>query len=125
MVPTQSVMDASSQPATEEAMPKPLAPLPAPVPPKPKVQMTMMIDANFSRLGLDDEEKRANFSRDFTVSMRTKLGGNNVIVNSVTAGDLDGYGDDVHDSDTQIILSDYSAFPYGSNKGVVDQREGF
>ena len=101
-MPTQSVIDASSQPATETAMPKPLAPLPAPAPPKPKVQMTIMIDANFSRLELDHEEKRANFSCDFTVSMRTKLGGNNVIVISVTAGDHNVYEEDVLDNDTQF-----------------------
>ena len=100
MVPTQSAKEASTQPATDavkQLMPKPLAPLPAPTPPKPKVQMTMKIAANFSRLGLDDKEKNANFSRDFAVSMRTKLGGNNVLVNSVTAGDHDGFGDDVYD----------------------------
>ena len=86
MVPTQSVAQASTEPP-----PEPLAPLSAPPPPKPKVQMEMKIAANFSQLGLDDEEKKANFSRDFAAAMKPKLGGNNVIVNSVTAGDLDEY----------------------------------
>ena len=58
MVPTQSVAEASTEPP-----PKPLPQLSAPPPPKPKVQMEMKIAANFSELGLDDEEKKANLPR--------------------------------------------------------------
>ena len=86
MAPTQPATEAVTQPP-----PEPLAELPAPTPPKPKVQMAVKITANFSALGLDDEETKANFSRDFAASMKVKLGGNNVIVNSVTAGDHDVY----------------------------------
>merc|ERR1712048_308251 len=65
-----------------------LAPLAAPPPPKPKVAMGLSIAANFSELGLNDENKKAEFSRDFENTMKAKLGGNTVIVTGVTAGSV-------------------------------------
>ena len=64
-----------------------MAPLAAPTPPKPRLRMGLQIAADFYQLGLDDEENKAYFSREFERSMTAKLGGNNVIVTSVVAGE--------------------------------------
>ena len=49
--------------------------------------MDIKIKANFTALGLDDPDKKENFSRGFEQTMEEKLGGGNkVIVTSVKAG---------------------------------------
>ena len=48
--------------------------------------MGIKITANFNELGLNDADKKADFSRDFEKTMEEKLGGNKVIVTSVEAG---------------------------------------
>ena len=86
MGPTEvATLPATGAPTTM-APATPLPALAAPTPPKPKVAMGIKITANFSELGLDDEDKKANFSRDFETTMEEKLGGNKVVVTSVEAG---------------------------------------
>ena len=68
--------------ATEALVPA--ATLPAPDVPEAKMRWQVQLNANFTRLGLDNQTKNDEYKESFATALDIKYGGNNVTVLSLT-----------------------------------------